>query len=278
MPPKRGQKSATTTTTKRRKAIQFTDVTQAAPLQLPPVEPPAQNEILNIDYDKLAATILKQSHAHNGLSLQPQEAPSVPAATSHSSETLPKSTADPQSSSVPGPSSQQPSAQQPSTQQLSAQQPSAQQPTSSVSSSTPVLGTLLDQVFAGEPARASDLPYSSTIVSDGIPLGSSVSSKLKSKIWNNEFIDFQSLQNTREEPLSVSISTGVIKLHQSPKFKSPISISQWTDAFFVFSAVYIEKYPAEAPNLLKYGHMEAFQIAPHLSPVQTEVPKDLLTI
>ncbi|XP_062601970.1 uncharacterized protein LOC134263599 isoform X2 [Saccostrea cucullata] len=270
MPPKRGQKSSTPTTTKRRKTIQptGTDVSEAVTLQLPPVEPPVQNEILNIDYDKLATAILKQSHAHNGLSLQPQEAPSVPAATSHSSDTLPKSTADPQSSSVPGPSSQQPSAQQ----------LSAQQPTSSVSSSTPVLGTLLDQVFAGEPARASDLPYSSTIVSDGIPLGSSVSSKLKSKIWNNEFIDFRSLQNTREEPLSVSISTGVIKLHQSPKCKSPISISQWTDAFFVFSAVYIEKYPAEAPNLLKYGHMEAFQIAPHLSPVQTEVPKDLLTI
>lgn len=146
MPPKRGQKSSTPTTTKRRRTIQptGTDVSEAITLQLPPVEPPVQNETLNIDYDKLATAILKQSHTHNGLSVQPQEAPSVPAATSHSSDTLPKSTADPQSSSVPGPSSQQPSAQQPSAQQLSAQQPA-----SSVSSSTPVLGTLLDQVFAG---------------------------------------------------------------------------------------------------------------------------------
>lgn len=60
--------------------------------------------------------------------------------------------------------------------------------------------------------------------------------------------------STREEPLSVSISSGVINLHQGPKFKTPISIAQWTDAFFIFAAVYIEKYPTEAPHLLKYGH------------------------
>lgn len=37
--------------------------------------------------------------------------------------------------------------------------------------------------------------------------------------------------------------------------KVPISLGQWTDAFFIFSAIYLEKFPTEAPNLLKYCHM-----------------------
>lgn len=37
--------------------------------------------------------------------------------------------------------------------------------------------------------------------------------------------------------------------------KVPISLGQWTDAFFICSAIYLEKFPTEAPNLLKYCHM-----------------------
>lgn len=58
--------------------------------------------------------------------------------------------------------------------------------------------------------------------------------------------------DSKEEPLSVTISTGVINLHQGQKTKYPIPISlnQWTDAFFIFSL-----FTYEAQNLLKYGHM-----------------------
>lgn len=38
----------------------------------------------------------------------------------------------------------------------------------------------------------------------------------------------------REDPLSVTSSAGVNNLHQDPKFKPPISISQCTDVFLVF--------------------------------------------
>lgn len=61
--------------------------------------------------------------------------------------------------------------------------------------------------------------------------------------------------HAREEPLSLTISTGVINLHQTPRYKNPISVSQWTDAFLVFTSVYIEKFPHQAPHLLKYAHM-----------------------
>ena len=72
-----------------------------------------------------------------------------------------------------------------------------------------------------------------------IPLGASVSSKLKA---NHEFIDLTSLLDNREEPLSITISTGVINLHQGQKSKYPIPLSLWTDAFLIFPAIYLVNY------------------------------------
>lgn len=122
---------------------------------------------------------------------------------------------------------------------------------------TSTLGTLLDQIFLGDRSTHKDLsPLSKTIsLTDGIPLSSTVSQKTKTKIWNNEFVDLRSLLSVRDEPLSVSISSGIINVQQSPKFKFPISISQWTDAFLIFASIYIEKFPQEAPHLFKYCHM-----------------------
>ena len=51
-----------------------------------------------------------------------------------------------------------------------------------------------------------------------------------------------------------TISSGVINLNHDAKFKNPISIDHWTDAFLVFTAIYLEKYPIDAPHLLKYCH------------------------
>lgn len=55
----------------------------------------------------------------------------------------------------------------------------------------------------------------------------------------------------REEPLSLKISTGSVTLQQGfSKPKTPIQ--QWTDAFLIYMAIYIEKYLEQAPRLLKY--------------------------
>lgn len=53
-----------------------------------------------------------------------------------------------------------------------------------------------------------------------------------------EFIEFRTLLSTREEPLSVPISSGVINLHQGPKFKTPINIAQRTDALHIRSSLH----------------------------------------
>lgn len=164
-----------------------------------------------IDYDKLAAAILKQTSQKPPSATEPQQ--ELPPSGQLQSPLLP--------SDQPGPS-------------------------------TSGIGSILDQVFLGEPARSST---HSLDIKDGIPLGASVSIKLRQKIWCNEYIDLKSLLDTKDEPLSVTISTGVINLHQGQKSKVPISLGQWTDAFLIFSAIYLEKFPTEAPNLLKYCHM-----------------------
>lgn len=57
----------------------------------------------------------------------------------------------------------------------------------------------------------------------------------------------------REEPLSLKISTGSVTLQQGfSKPKTPLSIQQWTDAFLIYMAIYIDKYLEQAPHHLKY--------------------------
>ena len=240
MPPKRQQRSPSRVTTKRKKTASASSV-----VQVQGVVSDATQSLPTIDYDKLALAVIK----HSSNKTQEQIA------------TLPEDNTRPAVISLPAESYQDTtplvSVAGPSSPQLNIPAPN------SLSNENPALGDLLDKVFAGEPARSTEMHnFSTNIVSDGIPLASSVPHKLKLKIWNNEFIDFRSLLGTREEPVSLSISTGIIQLHQSPKFKSPINISQWTDAFLLFMAVYIEKYSTEAPHLLKYAHMvrEIYQL------------------
>ncbi|XP_056014377.1 uncharacterized protein LOC130052689 [Ostrea edulis] len=109
--------------------------------------------------------------------------------------------------------------------------------------------TILDAVFQGESARN---PTPITI-SDNIPLGATVPMKTKCKIWANEFIDLRTLlPNYTDDPLSITIKAGKIDVEQSQKQKSPLSINQWIDAFITFMSIYLQRYPAEACNLLKY--------------------------
>ena len=110
--------------------------------------------------------------------------------------------------------------------------------------------SLLDKIFSGEASQADNSVAFRP--SDGIPLGATVSMKIKNKIWNNEFIEIKTLlPNHKEDPLSVSIVPGAITLQQTTK-KIPLSLNQWTTCFHIFMAIYIEKKPDEASHLLKY--------------------------
>lgn len=89
------------------------------------------------------------------------------------------------------------------------------------------------------------------LLDEGITLGASVLQKLKAKIWSNEFTDLRTVLTFKEDPLSVTISSGVINLNQESQFKTPMSICEWTNAFLVSWAIYLEKYPNDAPCVRK---------------------------
>lgn len=87
-------------------------------------------------------------------------------------------------------------------------------------------------------------------LSDGIPLGVTISNKIKSKIWSNEYIDLRCiLPYQKKDPFTLLISPEVVNLQPNPKSKYPLSTNQWTDAFL---CIRIQKYPLEVPHLLKY--------------------------
>ena len=191
-----------------------------------------------LDYDKLATAIIRQTR-----SFDPPSVPSSSLVSQSQNNTSCSQAFQPTSSGIPS-------------QPIQQNQPPSVPSSSLVSqnqNNTSGLGSLIDQIFLGEPTT-SNVDCNPELLDEGIPLGASVSQKIKTKIWTNEFIDLRAVLNFKEDPLSVTISSGVINLNHDAKFKNPISIDLWTDAFLVFTAIYLEKYPNDAPHLLKYCH------------------------
>lgn len=105
--------------------------------------------------------------------------------------------------------------------------------------------------MGGESAQA----ITQITIQDSIPLGVTISTKIKNKICSNKYIDFRSLvSNQSEDPLSVTIRAGKIDVEHNQKQKTHISIYQWTDAFLTFACIYLQKNPNDACHLLKYCH------------------------
>lgn len=85
-------------------------------------------------------------------------------------------------------------------------------------------------------------------------LHSSVSLKIKDKIWANEFIDFRSQLNKPDESVQSPSNHQGMTSPSPPHTNKFISIEQWTDAFAMYSSVLRLKYPDEGEQLAQYGN------------------------
>ena len=95
-----------------------------------------------------------------------------------------------------------------------------------------------------------------------VPLTSRVSSKIKAKIWANEFISFGTLlsdspQEVGKYSLSMAPSVGAssqpqLTLEPCHTSKRITNISQWVSAFTIFVSMYLEKVANEAVQRMKY--------------------------
>ena len=100
-------------------------------------------------------------------------------------------------------------------------------------------------------------------VSTDIPIDMSVSDRLKRKIWAHEYVDFGLLLNNRKDPDSFHLSLASdmassndqprIILEPNQKSKHINSVEMWVTAYQIFVGVYTQRYPIEAPLLMKYS-------------------------
>ena len=94
-----------------------------------------------------------------------------------------------------------------------------------------------------------------------LPVDARVAVKLKTKIWQQEYIDFGSLlvNPTLDGNFQLTIQKSTeglsptLALEPLNKPKKISSIDTWLQAFHVFVGVYASRYPDEAPGLMKYG-------------------------
>ena len=97
------------------------------------------------------------------------------------------------------------------------------------------------------------LPASALKCADDV-LTMHVSDELAKKIWAGEYINLALLLNKSDANPSSTFSineSGLIEVKPKP-CKSVQSIREWTDAFLIFSAIFIKKHPEKAGELLQY--------------------------
>jgi hypothetical protein len=91
-----------------------------------------------------------------------------------------------------------------------------------------------------------------------------VGQEIKENIWADELIELKVLLPVNVSPVDPwaikltpnsfavqQIQTDVDSLTQE-QVRSLSSFQEWTECFHIFIAIYIQKYPEEAPHLLKY--------------------------
>ena len=95
----------------------------------------------------------------------------------------------------------------------------------------------------------------------GVALDARVPAKLKSKIWSQDYIDLGSLlvNPIQEQKYQLNVVNGSgnqppsLCLESTSKPKRIQTIETWVSAFRIFVSVYTQKFPIEAPALMKYA-------------------------
>ena len=140
-----------------------------------------------------------------------------------------------------------------------------------VASSSPVGNPLaVDQVtqvvqsvhssLAGESPSTGAFQPQDIFTSVNLPVDARVPLKLKTKIWNNEFIDFGLLLANQfaEGKYQLTLQPGdgsspSLALEPMTKPKKIVSIDSWVQAFHVFVGAFTSRFPSDGPGLMKYG-------------------------
>ena len=123
----------------------------------------------------------------------------------------------------------------------------------SVGATLDSVGPSAQQNVSGE-QQTFALPGNSSSFSS-VPLGALVDAKLKAKIWSRQYVDLALLTGDSSTRYSVVLDAGAEssswRLKEEP-LKKIDTIGSWTDAFLIYMAIYVDRYPTEVSQLLKY--------------------------
>ncbi|XP_032225483.2 uncharacterized protein LOC116608335 [Nematostella vectensis] len=125
----------------------------------------------------------------------------------------------------------------------------------------PLPAAIVEDSISSIQNALSGMEPNQSFLSIGVPIDHRVSVKLRSKIWNNEFIDFGLLidSSVKADRFQITLSSvdesdrPSVCFEPTSKPKRIRSIDDWLSAFHVFVGVYLRKYPNEGPALMKYG-------------------------
>lgn len=130
---------------------------------------------------------------------------------------------------------------------------------SAVDQVTPVVQSVHSSL-AGESPSSGAFQPKDIFLSVNLPVNARVPLKLKTKIWNNEFIDFCLLLANQfakgKYQLTINPGDGSspsLALEPITKPTKIVSIDSWVQAFHVFLGVFTSRFPHNGPGLLKYG-------------------------
>lgn len=91
-------------------------------------------------------------------------------------------------------------------------------------------------------------------------ISSHIPIKIKEKVWEGEFIDFNLLLKSNRDLVNESNLEGDLTVRRGTlavvkKTASPIkNIHVWTSAFMIYASILLEKWPNKGLELFKYLH------------------------
>lgn len=89
----------------------------------------------------------------------------------------------------------------------------------------------------------------------GFPLGAAISPTIRGKILADEYINLGSLISPNQpEEFALSVAQNSLQVRQVQKNRGILNIDQWSQAFTLYSSIYLEKYPDQTQKLLKYSY------------------------
>ena len=110
-----------------------------------------------------------------------------------------------------------------------------------------------EQIRAQDEIAHTDLPEHK-LVSMARPLGLGIDSKIKDKIWANQYVELHTLLSTKKTDKIEFVDNGDGFLKCKKSNSAAIkTFDKWLEAFHTFVAIYSSKFPKETPNLMRHA-------------------------